>query len=357
MKRMLLLLLAALMTLSLAACGSGSGAEQPDTPEHDPAAHALDFPDLGIRLELTGDWLELEDHLLTAPVYGSEVDPVSGVMFDFATDEALAEADKLIAAGESDGGKIETARWADCKRIFAVAWTKTGEVPMDTVMNLTGGPDKESNVVELGEYGDCTFYFCTYPFSYEDTDTLSDSSAEKYARLFNDLETAKSNLILSQPEDRPAVEAGTSVTFETTDLDGNKVTSDIFADHALTLINIWGSFCEPCMEEMPDLETISKEFADKDVAIVGVLGDALDRNGEFDEDTVDLAKTVLEAKGVTYLNLAMCPDIQMALPSDTYPTSVLIDRNGTVVGEAIYGSRGADQYRQIIQNALDTIAE
>ena len=69
------------------------------------------------------------------------------------------------------------------------------------------------------------------------------------------------------------------------------MTSDIFAEHTLILINIWGSFCGPCMEEMPDLEVLSKEFASKDVAFVGVLGDALDRNGEFDEDTVCLLYT------------------------------------------------------------------
>ena len=104
-------------------------------------------------------------------------------------------------------------------------------------------------------------------------------------------------------------------------------------------------------------EAISKEFADKGVAIVGVLGDALDRKGEFDEDTVDLAKTVLKSKGVTYLNIAMCPELLEAVPSDTYPTSVLIDSNGSVVGKAIYGSRDADQYRQLIQNALDTLVK
>lgn len=341
--------------LALAACNTTAPLVQ-NTQEADASSQTLDFPDLGIQLKLSGVWSELQDHLLTAPVYGSEVDPVSGVMFDLATDEALSEAEKLIADGESDCSKIETARWVDCKRIFAVAWVKTGEVPMDTVMNLTGGPEKVSNVEELGQVGDATFYFCTYPFSYEEADALSDASAAKYTRLFEDLETAKNNLILSQPEERPEVENGTAVTFETTDLNGNKVSSDIFAEHQLTLVNIWGSFCEPCMEEMPDLETLSKEFAEKDVAFVGVLGDALDMDGKLDEDTIELAKSVLEAKGVTYLNLAMCQELQTALPSDTYPTTVLIDRNGTVVGEAVYGSRGADQYRQIIQNTLDNIA-
>lgn len=367
--------MATILIVSMAACGSQSQAPspeaappvtqqvqnqpQPETPQatSNSDAHTLDFPDLGISFPLTGAWLELEDHLLTVPVYGSEIDPVSGVMFDFATDEAIAQMNKLIADGESDGGKIEDARWTDSKRLFAVAFVKTGQVPMDTVLDLVGGPEKEANVVEMGVSGDTTFYFCTYPFIYEDTEALSDSSKAHYNQLVSDLETAKSSILLSQPEDRPEVESGAMVSFQTTDLDGNKVTSDIFQDHTLTLLNIWGSFCEPCMEEVPDLEAISKEFADKDVAIVGVLGDALDRKGEFDEDTVDLAKTVLQSKGVTYLNIAMCPELLEAVPSDTYPTSVLIDSNGSVVGKAIYGSRDADQYRQLIQNALDTLVK
>ena len=365
MKRMVTFVMTMLLTLSAMGCGgldspktassTETGQEDTSNKIQDDSAQTLDFPDLGICFQLNDEWLELQDHLLTIPVYGSEVDPVSGVMFDFATDEALEEMNKLIADGETDGGKIEDARWNDCRRIFAVAYVKTGEVPMDTIMDLVGGPEKEANVVELGVAGDTTFYFCTYPFSYEDTDGLSDNSKEKYSRLFNNLENAKNNIKLSQPQDRPEVEVGANITFETTDLDGNKINSDIFAEHALTLINIWGSFCEPCMEEMPDLEAISKEFADQDVAIVGVLGDALDVNGEFDEDTVDLAKTVLESKGATYLNLAMCPELKAALPSDTYPTSFLIDHSGTVIGEAIYGSRDADQYRQIIQSALNSI--
>lgn len=375
MKQVLCVLMATILIVSMAACGSQSQAPspeaappvtqqvqnqpQPETPQAagNSDAHTLDFPDLGISFPLTGAWLELEDHLLTVPVYGSEIDPVSGVMFDFATDEAIAQMNKLIADGESDGGKIEDARWTDSKRLFAVAFVKTGQVPMDTVLDLVGGPEKEANVVQMGVSGDTTFYFCTYPFIYEDTAALSDSSKAHYNQLVSDLETAKSSILLSQPENRPEVESGTTVFFQTTDLDGNKVTSDIFQDHTLTLLNIWGSFCEPCMEEMPDLEAISKEFADKGVAIVGVLGDALDRKGEFDADTVDLAKTVLQSKGVTYLNIAMCPELLEAVPSDTYPTSVLIDSNGSVVGKAIYGSRDADQYRQLIQNALDTLAK
>ena len=56
------------------------------------------------------------------------------------------------------------------------------------------------------------------------------------------------------------------------------------------MINIWGSFCQPCIEEMPALQTISEDMKAQGVAIVGVLGDAMDSDGNLDEDVVDLGK-------------------------------------------------------------------
>ena len=126
------------------------------------------------------------------PVYGSEVDPVSGVMVDFGNDEAIKKAKDEAKAGK-DGSDVEAMMWDNSKRLFAIAWVRTGEAPLDTVMELVGGPDRLANVVELGESGNATFYFCTYPS--EDAEGLSEQSAEKYTRLCNDLDTAKKNII------------------------------------------------------------------------------------------------------------------------------------------------------------------
>ena len=64
--------------------------------------------------------------------------------------------------------------------------------------------------------------------------------------------------------DQSAQTDGSSISFQTTDLDGNAVDSkDLFAKNKITMINIWGTYCGPCVEEMPEIEVISKEYADK----------------------------------------------------------------------------------------------
>lgn len=371
MKKMAVFLVAVAITFTTVACG---GKEEPletgtlpgeksVTQEDDmgkPAGveegqRAFDFPDLGIKFIPCGVWDELRDNLLIQTVYGSEVDPVSGIMVDFANDEALEKALEMQKSGQGDGREIESMMWENAKRLFAIAWARTGEAPLDTVMELVGGPDRLASVVELGQSGDTTFYFCTYPS--EDTEGLSEASAEKYERLRDNLDTARDNISTSQPPEQEHVQAGESISFSTTDLDGNQITSDIFADKKITLVNIWGSFCQPCMEELPDLQKISEDMENQGVAIIGILGDAMDSDGNRDEDVIELGKMVLEENNVTYLNLAMNRELKEAFPTQTYPTSILIDSNGTVIGEVVYGSRKADEYRKIIKDALAGLSE
>ena len=58
-------------------------------------------------------------------------------------------------------------------------------------------------------------------------------------------------------------------SFESTDLDGNKITSDIYSNNKITMINIWGTFCGPCIREMPELAQLSEEYKSKGVEIIG----------------------------------------------------------------------------------------
>ena len=138
MKRVIVLLLTAAIALSVTACGGGKKTEQTAEKQMqeqtDTAEGAFDFPDLGIKFVPDGVWAELRDNLLMQPVYGSEVDPVSGVMVDFGNDEAIEKA-KNAAKDGKDGSDVEAMMWDNSKRLFAIAWVRTGEVPMDTVSN------------------------------------------------------------------------------------------------------------------------------------------------------------------------------------------------------------------------------
>jgi thiol-disulfide isomerase/thioredoxin len=123
------------------------------------------------------------------------------------------------------------------------------------------------------------------------------------------------------------------------------------------MINIWGTFCSPCIEELPTLQKLSDEMKDKNVAIVGILGDAMGSDGKPDEDNIDLGKSIMKEKNVSYLTLAMNKELEKALPTDTLPTTVFVGSKGNIIGKPIYGAQDEAAYKQAIQDALDSLSK
>ena len=78
-----------------------------------------------------------------------------------------------------------------------------------------------------------------------------------------------------------AQKSGDKITFTATDMSGAAITSDIFAKNKVTMVNIWGTFCGPCIREMPDLANLAKTNAAKGVQVVGIPIDIVDRNGKI----------------------------------------------------------------------------
>lgn len=131
-------------------------------------------------------------------------------------------------------------------------------------------------------------------------------------------------------------------SFTATDMSGNKVTEQTFKEHSVTVLNIWFTGCAGCVEEMPNLEKISEKLKEKDGQMVGLCLDAAD------EETKKQALKILNNKGVSYTNLAVdsSSDAQKYLDSITaFPTTLLVDRNGNIIGDAVVGS--IDTQKQI----------
>ncbi len=146
-------------------------------------------------------------------------------------------------------------------------------------------------------------------------------------------------------------ETEAAVSFETVDIDGNKVSSaDIFSQHKITMVNIWGTFCGPCIDEMPDLEVLNGRLAEKDCAIIGIICDV---QGPKDEDTIADAREIIGTTGVTYLNLLPWPQLFDVFPAMYVPTTYFVDSNGQVIGEEAVGARGADDYEGLVDGLLE----
>lgn len=141
---------------------------------------------------------------------------------------------------------------------------------------------------------------------------------------------------------------GSNVSFQTTDLDGNAVDSkDIFAENKITMINIWGTYCGPCVEEMPELEKSNQEYADKGAAIIGLVVDVT----ETDDSFLQEAKDIVKDTGVTYLNIKAWDGYKDQLSAPATPTTYFVDSEGKIVGKSVIGTN-LDKYRERLDELL-----
>ena len=139
--------------------------------------------------------------------------------------------------------------------------------------------------------------------------------------------------------------------FTTMDLFGNEVTSAVFAEKDVTLVNIWGTFCDPCIEELPDLQELSESMPEN-AQLIGIVGDVKHmRSDEYVE-----ALAITEENGVTFTNLIADRSMKFMDKVMLVPTTVLVDSEGNVIGDPIIGSE-VEKYKQALAEALNKEAQ
>lgn len=155
--------------------------------------------------------------------------------------------------------------------------------------------------------------------------------------------------------------------FSLNDTDGNEVTEAVLADCELTMINIWATFCNPCLKEMPDLGVLNREYqeAGKRFQIIGLVMDGfrVEANGEIteDPDMVETAVSLIGDTGADYLHLVPTGDFAYSLvasgQAQSVPTTLFVDSEGNMIGKPVLGSRSAENWKVIIDEKLDGQAQ
>ena len=149
-------------------------------------------------------------------------------------------------------------------------------------------------------------------------------------------ETSENGVTVNMPE------------FSTTDMDGNKVTNDIFADYDLTVVNFWATYCTPCIDELPELAEWKKELPDN-VNLIGLLVN-VDEKGS---DQYKLAEKIIKETGADYQHLLATEEFD-DLISDLVgvPTTFFVDSTGKIIGEPFAGA-DVDAYKQTVEDYLN----
>lgn len=148
-------------------------------------------------------------------------------------------------------------------------------------------------------------------------------------------------------------QSGVLSSFSATDLDGNTVDQSMLADYQLTMVNVWATFCGPCINEMPDLGELAQEYKDKGVQIVGLVSDVLDADGTRNEEQVQTARDIVAETGAAYTHLLPSDDLLGVLSQIQYvPTTFFVDSTGAQVGSAVISAQSKDQWVETIDAML-----
>ena len=140
-------------------------------------------------------------------------------------------------------------------------------------------------------------------------------------------------------------------------INGNVVDESVFKGKKITMINIWATFCGPCINEMPDLGKINRDYADKGFQIIGIPVDITDYYGNLDENQVSLAKEIIDETGADYLHIMPSVSLNSAKLSQvtSVPETIFVDENGCQIGESYIGSRSEEQWLQIIDGLMENM--
>lgn len=190
----------------------------------------------------------------------------------------------------------------------------------------------------------------------ETPNTALEQQAETSKENTETTET-KENTEQNTTKEPVSLEERAFMEFEAQDLSGETINQDVFKDKKLTMVNIWGTFCGPCIEEMPYLGELNKEYQDKGFQIVGVVADGIDQEMNIDPTQVEKAKGMVEQTGADYLHILPTKDLieKKLIYTQVIPETIFVDSTGQQIGDPVIGSNDKAGWSKIIDEKLAEI--
>ncbi len=202
----------------------------------------------------------------------------------------------------------------------------------DDLNTMIGNSIPPECVREIGKVGDWTFCLYMEGPDPEFAGAIDPAYADEYTALAGAVDDVLAAFTCYEPLEQPDPYAGlvgTKVEFTATDLEGNPVSSaDLFAQNEITMINIWATWCGPCVGELAELQEIDLRLKARNCGIIGLL---------LDED-LDTAKQLVADNGVAYPVILAPENVDELFTFEYIPTSYFVDRNGIILSVPIVGA-------------------
>lgn len=140
------------------------------------------------------------------------------------------------------------------------------------------------------------------------------------------------------------------VTFEAVTMEGETFTSECFADSKLTMINVWATYCNPCLSEMPDLGVIANSYDSADFQMIGIVSDVVE---DAEADEIENAKALIEETGADYPHLLLNQSLYSNLVGGvtSVPTTFFVNQKGEMLGYAL-GAQSKETWEGLINDLL-----
>lgn len=308
-----------------------------------PAMEVYEFPHMGMNVVLSDTLqskLSSQEAVLLTDAGYTGTNQVRYALLSFHT--LTPEQNQPVTAFDPTAWKASLGK-------IGVLGVYSTEAAAD-LDNLTGC----TNHLELGKSDDGSYvYYLSLPVDGDEALKKELENTQVVLTEMVPVDLSRGNDAFSQAR----VDTNSLGSFTTTDIQGEEVTQDIFKDYDLTLVNLFATWCSPCVNEMPELQKLKDTMADRGVNVVAVVLDGASSSGQLDQNALEMARLLQERLNLTF---------PLLIPEETglngrlygvnsVPESFFVDREGNIVGETYVGARSYDEWKAIVEQELQSL--
>ena len=315
------------------------------------AQDSYEYPFIGLKMKLPEELLK-QIKAQTIAMITNEIwnDNADAIKYAYISWSEMTEEQK-----EAEVDKMGTAYddwYNSLAKIGAIGiYDEDSEKELDKITGCT--EHKEIGSSSDGKY---KYYLSTN----KDADESLKKEVEKIDVTLTEMTPFQQLSAFDQPQETSNAGDSTNVgKFETKGVDGKDYTEKVFSDYDLTLVNVFTTWCSPCVNEIPELEKLYEEMKEKGVGVVGVVLDTVGDDAKQNEDTVKKAGVLKEKTKASYPFLV--PDSTMMNGRlngvSAFPETFFVDKEGNIVGETYSGSHTLDGWKEIVEKELKNISK
>ena len=315
------------------------------------AQDSYEYPFIGLNMKLPEELLK-QIKAQTIAMITNEIwnDNADAIKYAYISWSEMTEEQK-----EAEVDKMGTAYddwYNSLAKIGAIGiYDEDSEKELDKITGCT--EHKEIGSSSDGKY---KYYLSTN----KDADESLKKEVEKIDVTLTEMTPFQQLSAFDQPQETSNAGDSTNVgKFETKGVDGKDYTEKVFSDYDLTLVNVFTTWCSPCVNEIPELEKLYEEMKEKGVGVVGVVLDTVGDDAKQNEDTVKKAGVLKEKTKASYPFLV--PDSTMMNGRlngiSAFPETFFVDKEGNIVGETYSGSHSLDEWKEIVEKELENVSK